>query len=139
MRTAGWATRRFRGRPDSARVRNRSGESSAVGCRLWLDAMACTETRTGREPSYADGEITASHDDAINKEENGEGEAGDEQDREGEAGHGEEEQDREGQGEAGEEDGRGGKEGAQGGQEGEQEDEEDGETVDSGTVRTPGA
>ena len=37
---------------------------------------ACTETRTTGEPSHDGGEITTSHEDAINKEENGDGEAG---------------------------------------------------------------
>ena len=34
----------------------------------WTVRAACTETRTTGEPSHEDGEITTSHDDAINKE-----------------------------------------------------------------------
>lgn len=39
---------------------------------------ACTETRTSGDPRDVDGEITAGHEDALDEEENGDGEAGEE-------------------------------------------------------------
>ena len=94
------------------------------------DLLDDPDDMEGWQGTIEDGEVTTSHEDAINKEENGDGEAGEEQDREGEGGNGEEDQDREGQGEAGEGDGQGGEEDAERGQEGEQEDGEDDQTVE---------
>ena len=59
-------------RTDEPTIRARAAEPGyrfGDGATRTQERASCTETRTTREPSHEDGEITTGHEDAINKEE----------------------------------------------------------------------